>query len=167
MSPVVTAPVRVTVDFRRTLRRMPRVPKILFHLAFPVRDLKAAKRFYVDGLGCREGRASEHSLILNLKGHQIVAQRTEAPWPAQKGIYPRHFGLVFEDLKEWKALVRRAVKKNLKFYQQPRVRYQGTPLEHHTTFLQDPSGNLLEFKHYAKVSAIFGQKSYRKVGDRP
>lgn len=146
---------------------MPRVPRILFHLAFPVHDLKAAKRFYVDGLGCRAGRASGHSLILNLKGHQIVAQRTAAPLPPQKGIYPRHFGLVFEDLKDWKALVQRAEKKHLKFYQQPRVRYEETPLEHRTVFLQDPSGNLLEFKHYTKGSAIFGQKLYRRVGDRP
>jgi len=141
------------------------MPKTLFHLAFPVRDLKAAKRFYVNGLGCRVGRASDRSLILNLRGHQIVAQQADGPLPAQKGIYPRHFGLVFESLNDWKALVRRAEKKRLKFYQKPRVRYEETPLEHHTMFLQDPSGNLLEFKHYSNPSAVFGQKSHRRVGD--
>lgn len=137
----------------------------LFHLAFPVRDLKAARRFYVQGLGCRPGRASEHSLILNLKGHQIVAQRAEEA-TTQKGIYPRHFGLVFPKRKDWEAFARRAARKKLKFYQKPRVRYEGTPIEHRTFFLEDPSGNLLEFKHYSKSSAIFGAKSYKKVGDR-
>jgi extradiol dioxygenase family protein len=140
--------------------------KTLFHLAFPVRDLDQARRFYIDGLGCRPGRSSNHSLILNLKGHQIVAQRTREALPTPKGIYPRHFGLVFENLRDWTALVRRAKRKRLKFYQKPRVRYEGTPLEHHTVFLQDPSDNLLEFKHYSNPSAIFGQKSYKKVGDR-
>ena len=31
---------------------------VFFHLAFPVHDLKAAKRFYMDGLGCVLGRES-------------------------------------------------------------------------------------------------------------
>lgn len=106
-------------------------------------------------------------MILNLFGHQIVAQRTEGPLPSQKGIYPRHFGLVFPNLRDWEKLLRRALKKRLKFHQQPRVRYEGTPVEHRTFFLQDPSHNLLEFKHYSKISAVFGQKNFRRVGDRP
>ncbi|HEX5038020.1 MAG TPA: VOC family protein [bacterium] len=141
-------------------------PATLFHLAFPVHDLKSARRFYVQGLGCRPGRASDHSLILNLRGNQIVAQRADEGASRQKGIYPRHFGLVFRKLTDWQALARRVAKKGLKFYQKPRVRYEGTPIEHRTFFLEDPSGNLLEFKHYSKSSAIFGLKSYKKVGDR-
>jgi uncharacterized protein len=140
--------------------------KCLFHLAFPVHDLKAARRFYVGGLGCGVGRASDHSMILNLFGHQIVAQLTEGPLPPQKGIYPRHFGLVFSDLKDWEKMAKRAQRKKLTFYQQPRVRYEKTPIEHHTFFLQDPSNNLLEFKHYSKSSAVFAETKYKKVGDR-
>lgn len=139
--------------------------KVLFHLAFPVHDLKAAKKFYVEGLGCKPGRKSDRSLILNFFGNQIVAQLTQGPIPSQKGIYPRHFGLVFSDLKDWNRLVRRALKSNLRFYQQPRTRYEGTPLEHRTFFLQDPSGNLLEFKYYLRSSAVFEQKGIPQVGD--
>lgn len=145
---------------------MPTKKPILFHLAFPVRNLREAERFYVHGLGCRPGRSSAHSLILNLKGHQIVAQLAEEI-PEQKGIYPRHFGLVFPNLASWKSLAARAARKGLKFYQKPRVRYEGTAIEHHTFFLQDPSGNLLEFKHYSKPSAIFGELQWKRVGDRP
>jgi extradiol dioxygenase family protein len=134
--------------------------------AFPVHDLKAARRFYVQGLGCRAGRSSDFSMVLNLEGHQIVAQLAKGQAVPQKGIYPRHFGLVFGRLKDWKALARRAEKKKLKFYQKPRVRYEGTPIEHLTFFLEDPSKNLLEFKYYSKSSAIFGEKSHKKVGDR-
>jgi extradiol dioxygenase family protein len=35
-----------------------------FHLAFPVRDLVEARRFYSDALGCSEGRSSERCVCL-------------------------------------------------------------------------------------------------------
>ena len=49
---------------------------VLFHVAFPMKDIEETKRFYVDGLGCTLGRESKVALTLNLKGHQIVAQMT-------------------------------------------------------------------------------------------
>ncbi|MCC6273751.1 MAG: VOC family protein [Deltaproteobacteria bacterium] len=136
-----------------------------FHLAFPVRNLAAAKKFYL-ALGCKAGRESKHSLILQLGGHQIVAQLSDCEPRAQRGIYPRHFGLIFSSLAEWKRLLARARRNKLKFYQEPKVRFPGTPVEHHTFFLQDPSGNLLEFKHYRSPAAIFGRRAIRRVGDR-
>ncbi|MFO1518677.1 MAG: VOC family protein [bacterium] len=137
-----------------------------FHLAFPVADLEAAARFYVEGLGCEPGRRSAHSLILNLGGHQIVAQLTLEELKPQKGIYPRHFGLIFENEEDWRALVGRCREKNLPFYQEPKVRFEGTPVEHRTFFLEDPFHNLLEFKHYRFASAIFGETAIHEVGDR-
>jgi extradiol dioxygenase family protein len=139
--------------------------KVLFHLAFPVTDLEEAKRFYVDGLGCESGRQSATSLILGLHGNQIVAQVTTQPPPQQKGIYPRHFGLVFTSGEDWQAMADRAKAKGLKFYQQPRKRFVGTRLEHSTFFLEDPFHNLLEFKHYTHESAIFGEHQLAEVGD--
>ncbi len=44
-----------------------------FHLAFPVHDLAAARAFYGELLGCREGRSSDHWIDFDLYGHQIVA----------------------------------------------------------------------------------------------
>ena len=44
-----------------------------FHLAFPVDDLGAARRFYGELLGCPEGRTAEEWVDFNLYGHQIVA----------------------------------------------------------------------------------------------
>src|SRR4029453_7015784 len=86
--------------------------KILFHLAFPVHDLAKAKKFYM-ALGCKAGRASKHSLILNLYGHQIVPHSSAGKLPAQRGISPRHFGLVFHSLNDWKKLLNRARKQKL------------------------------------------------------
>ena len=138
---------------------------ILFHLAFPVHDIEAAKRFYVEGLGCALGRESSQAVTFGLGGHQLVAHLADEGQDAQKGIYPRHFGLVFLSKSQWQDLADRAKAKGLQFFQQPRVRFPGTRIEHHTFFLQDPSQNLLEFKHYTHESAIFGERDFRSVGD--
>ncbi len=138
---------------------------VFFHLAFPVHDLEAAKGFYVDGLGCTLGRRSSHAMLLEFKNHQIVAQLTTEPLPRQKGIYPRHFGLIFTNEEEWQAVAERARTHELKFYQRPRRRFPGTRLEHQTFFLEDPSHNLLEFKHYTHDTAIFGEPGASMIGD--
>jgi hypothetical protein len=139
--------------------------RVLFHVAFPVNDLEATKRFYVEGLGCGLGRESSSALTLELMGHQLVAHLATEPLEPQKGIYPRHFGLVFLSEEDWQALADRAKAKGLLFYQQPRRRFSGTRLEHATFFLEDPSHNLLEFKQYKYESAIFGEREFAEVGD--
>ena len=139
---------------------------LIFHLAFPVHDLEQTKRFYIDGLGCTPGRESHNALILNLGGHQLVAHHSPIATEPQAGIYPRHFGLVFETQSEWEALRDRAIAQELTFYQAPKQRFPGKPTEHYTFFLTDPSQNLLEFKHYAHASAIFGETETAGVGDR-
>ncbi len=139
--------------------------KTIFHLAFPVHDLKKTKKFYQIALGCKIGRESDHSIIFDFSGHQIVAQLTKEVLTPQKGIYPRHFGLVFPTYQAWEKFLKRAKKKRLKFYQKEKVRYPNSPLEHYTFFLQDPSFNLLEFKFYQSPSAIFGSKKIKKVGE--
>jgi uncharacterized protein len=139
-------------------------PPVLFHLAFPVADIATAKLFYIDGLGCEPGRETDTSLILNLYGHQLVAHTTPDLTP-QRGIYPRHFGLVFLVETDWEALLQRAEAHNLKFYQAAKHRFPGLPLEHRTFFLEDPFYNLLEFKYYRSSSAIFGEVELALVGD--
>lgn len=137
----------------------------LFHLAFPIHDIEATIRFYVDGLGCTVGRRSKEAVTLGLAGHQLVGHLVTDPLPSQKGIYPRHFGLVFLAQSEWQTLADRAKAKGLSFYQQPRVRFPGTRIEHRTFFLEDPSHNLLEFKQYIHESAIFEEQGFTEVGD--
>ncbi len=139
--------------------------QVLFHLAFPVADLAKTKKFYADGLGCEVGRESPTSVILNLSGHQLVAHVTQEPLTPQNGIYPRHFGLVFSQEADWEALLTRAQNQQLTFYQQPKHRFPGQPLEHRTFFLQDPFYNLLEFKYYFHPEAVFGMQELTQVGD--
>jgi extradiol dioxygenase family protein len=139
--------------------------RVLFHLAFPITDLEEAKRFYVDGLGCGLGRVSASAITLELMGHQLVGHLTKQSPELPKGIYPRHFGLVFTSEHDWQAMADRATAKGLKFYQHPRRRFAGTRIEHATFFLEDPFHNLLEFKHYTHESAIFGEHEITQIGD--
>ena len=84
-----------------------------FHLAFPVDDLAAARRFYGDLLGCPEGRSSDRWIDFDLHGHQIVAhlapdaapRRASNPVDGEDVPVP-HFGLVLA-MDEWKALAER------------------------------------------------------------
>ncbi|MGK7908294.1 MAG: VOC family protein [Synechococcus sp.] len=138
----------------------------IFHLAFPIVDIPLTKEFYAAGLGCDIGRETPTSIILNLYGNQLVGHVTKQPIEPQRGIYPRHFGLIFTELREWEALLERCQKKALTFFQQPKQRFVGEITEHHTFFLADPFHNLLEFKHYTHFESVFGASDFGLVGDR-
>jgi extradiol dioxygenase family protein len=138
----------------------------IFHLAFPVSDIAQTKAYYVDGLGCIPGRENHHALILNLYGHQLVAHTTKEPLTPQRGIYPRHFGLIFTTESDWEDLLGRAKQRQLSFFEEPKHRFVGSPLEHRTFFLEDPFHNLMEYKYYRNPEAIFGSFEYTLIGER-
>ncbi|HBE20380.1 MAG TPA: glyoxalase [Cyanobacteria bacterium UBA11149] len=138
---------------------------VLFHLAFPVSDIEKTKDYYSKGLGCEVGRQTHHAVILNLYDNQLVAHVTNEPLKPQKGIYPRHFGLIFTIESDWENLLERVRQKQLNFYQSPKVRFPGQITEHRTFFLQDPFYNLMEFKFYRHLEAIFGSCDVKAIGD--
>lgn len=139
----------------------------IFHLAFPVTDIAQTKAFYVDGLGCIAGRETHHALILDLYGHQLVAHTTKEPLTSQRGIYPRHFGLIFTSQSDWESLLTKAQQQQLLFREEPKHRFVGSPLEHSTFFLEDPFYNLMEFKYYRYAEAILGKYELAPIGDSP
>ena len=134
-----------------------------FHLAFPVDDLAAARRFYGDLLGCPEGRSADKWVDFDLYGHQIVAHltpeqvraRTVNPVDGEDVPVP-HFGLVLA-MDEWKALAERLQSAAVKFVIAPTIRFEGQPGEQATMFLLDPAGNALEFKAMADPAKLFAK----------
>ena len=139
----------------------------IFHLSIPSRDLAMDRAWYERVLGCRPGRCSPVAAILNLGGHQLVLQHiTKVNEAEQPGIYPRHFGLVFDQLSSWEMLRDRMAALAEPFRVAPKCRYPGEPLEHWTFFLQDPTGNWLEFKHYSNPEAVLACHQHTEVGDR-
>jgi len=132
-----------------------------FHLAFPVTDLEATRRFYVEVLGCRVGREAERWIDFDLEGHQLSAHLVEALNSAAHnhvdgdGVPIPHFGLVLE-WEAWHQLAERLrAADEVEFILEPRVRFAGQPGEQATLFLRDPSGNALEFKSFQDPARLF------------
>ena len=134
-----------------------------FHLAFPVTDLAAARRFYGEFLGCAEGRSSDDWVDFDFFGHQIVAHKVSASGMADAtslvdghNVPVRHFGVV-TDLATWRALAARFRAAGTKFVIEPYTRFEGEPGEQATMFLLDPFGNALEFKAFANMNSLFAK----------
>jgi uncharacterized protein len=122
----------------------------VFHLAIPVHDLDAAQDFYVTMLGCKLARRYPDRITLDFFGDQLVCHLTEtaAPIGNPASLYPRHFGVTFREAADFEALHACAVIRKISFFQDVSTRFEGLAEEHRTFVLLDPSGNLLEFKHY-------------------
>lgn len=135
----------------------------LFHLAFPVHDIAAARQFYGDLLGCEEGRSSDAWVDFNFYGHQIVAHLSPSE-AGHKGtsevdgdqVPVRHFGAIL-DRADWDALAEKLKRAHIKFIIEPHVRFKGEVGEQATMFFLDPSGNALEFKSFADLSQVFAK----------
>ena len=135
-----------------------------FHIAFPVDDLAAARRFYGGVLGCPEGRSAAEWIDFNLFGHQIVAHLKPGGrnQPAHHNpvdghdVPVPHFGVVL-DMARWEALAERLRAAGVAFVIEPYVRFKGQVGEQATMFFLDPAGNALEFKAFADMGQVFAK----------
>ncbi|MFJ9552343.1 VOC family protein [Nocardiopsis sp. NPDC101807] len=131
-----------------------------FHLAVPVDDLTAARRFYGEVLGLEQGRSSDTWVDWNLHGHQFVthlapsrSERVHNPVDGHDVPVP-HFGLILP-VAAFHTLAGRLRESGTEFVIEPYVRFEGQPGEQWTMFLLDPAGNALEFKAFADDSQVF------------
>jgi extradiol dioxygenase family protein len=134
-----------------------------FHLAFPVVDLAATRRFYTDLLECHVGRESDQWIDFDFFGHQITAHlspeetRIAAANPVDGDDVPvRHFGVILE-WQEWQQLAQRLTRDQTPFVIEPHIRFQGQVGEQATMFIRDPSGNALEFKSFKDMTRMFAR----------
>jgi hypothetical protein len=134
-----------------------------FHLAFPVHDLDAARLFYGEVLGCREGRSSSEWVDFDFFGHQIVAHLSVSAGACEganevdgEQVPVRHFGLIVSPSK-FTEISHSLREKNVRFLIEPQVRFKGEPGEQFTMFFLDPSGNALEIKAFEREDAIFAR----------
>jgi extradiol dioxygenase family protein len=135
----------------------------IFHLAFPVDDLDAAREFYGNILGCEEGRSSDCWIDFNLFGHQIVTHlapnfvRQAASNDVDADSVPiPHFGIVLP-MDEWRQLADRLKENGVNFVIEPKIRFAGEVGEQATMFFMDPAGNALEFKGFNDLSTVFAK----------
>ena len=132
----------------------------LFHHAFLVRDLDAARRFYGGLLGCREGRSASTWVDFDFFGHQLALHLGEPALSTTRGevdgiaVPMPHFGAIL-GWEAFDALAQRLTDAGTVFVIAPRLRYEGQSAEQKTMFLMDPSGNALEFKAFKDEGAMF------------
>jgi extradiol dioxygenase family protein len=133
-----------------------------FHLAIPVHDIAAARRFYGDVLGFPTGRSAERWVDWNVAGHQVVTHQVDGYAAPVAGTNPvdghdvpvPHFGLVL-GVEQFQRLADRLTAASTSFVIEPYVRFRGEPGEQWTMFFLDPSGNALEFKAFRNLSQLF------------
>ena len=131
-----------------------------FHLAIPVNDLDKAKEFYNGLLGAEIGRSDPTWIDFNFYGHQLVCHLTESSNTQSKNPVDQHnvpvphFGIVLE----WDTFHQLAMdlKNNkVEFIIEPTIRFKGQVGEQATLFLNDPSGNAIEFKSFKDQENLF------------
>jgi extradiol dioxygenase family protein len=134
-----------------------------FHYAFLVRDLEEARRFYVDLLGCREGRRAATWIDFELFGNQLSCHLGTPPVSNHVGhvdgitVPMPHFGAIV-GFDEYERLAARLAAAGVAFVVTPRIRYPGAPGEQGTCFFLDPSGNALELKAFRRPEEMFAQR---------
>ena len=124
----------------------------MFHLSIPVNSIEQARSFYIDELGCIEGRSSSHRIDVNFFGHHIVMHL--APNEADQAVHHfesdgatvsvRHFGVIVSE-QQWRTLAER-LHGRVDFTMVPQTIREGTIEEQRIMMFPDGCGNIVEFK---------------------
>mgnify|MGYP001264382512 FL=1 len=123
-------------------------------------NIKETKKWYTKILGCSVGREAERWIDFNFFGHQISAHLSESSDSIthnqvdSKQIPSRHFGIILTP-SDWNTLSKRLNKLKINFKIKPHTRFKGEKGEQSTLFIEDPSGNCLEFKSFKNDEMIF------------
>ena len=132
-----------------------------FHLAFPVPCLEEARSFFCGLLDCREGRSAPKWVDFDFYGHQLSAHlvRSDGETTVENGVDgdrvpTRHFGVILP-WSDWEHLRDLMETRGAEFVIKPRVRFRGKPGEQATMFIQGPGQNVLEFKSFRDMGAVF------------
>jgi extradiol dioxygenase family protein len=124
----------------------------VFHLAVPAYDLDDTVAFYVSKLGCKLARRYDDRVTLDFFGDQLVCHLSPAPQEVvpmkELPMYPRHFGVTFREQSDFDAFYHLCQERDVPFYSDVALRFEGRVEVHQTFVICDPSSNLLEFKHY-------------------
>ena len=123
-----------------------------FHLAVPAGDLNTATEFYVEILGCKLGNREDGKWVdVDFWGNELTLNKTEMKLPNERhdvdmGNVPvPHFG-VHLDKNVFKKIKENLKNNNIKYLDEPYIRFKGKKEEQETFFIKDPHGNILELK---------------------
>jgi len=133
----------------------------ILHLSLPVRDLAAARTFYVDVLGCSPGRVRDGWIDVWFYGMQVTLHEEPdlVAAPDARGV--RHFGVTLA-ADQLAALLQRletqTIVPAIEWLRPVATDYAGTPRAQPKAMITDPSGNAIELKTYADPAAAFADR---------
>ncbi len=134
-----------------------------FHYAFKVKDIASTKRFYLNILGCEEGRFTDTWLDFNFFGHQLSAHiSNDIPSPDYCGkvdgvsVPIPHFGCLL-NREQFNEIQKKLEVNEIDFLIKPQRRYSGQAGEQMIMFVFDFSGNPIEFKAFADEGQVFSK----------
>ncbi|MFZ6050976.1 VOC family protein [Halocola ammonii] len=132
-----------------------------FHIAFATKNLDAAKKFYGEFLDCPQGRSGNSWTDYDFFGHQLTIQFVAAKEGAQpnffhpKTMFPaNHFGVILA-WNDWHVLKDKITEEKVRFLVEPQTVFPGEAGEQKTMMIQDPDGNVIEFKSFEDPTAVF------------
>lgn len=132
-----------------------------FHFAFKVKNIESTRQFYVDILGCKEGRSTETWIDFDFFDNQLSAHVSENI-PALDycgkvdgiSVPIPHFGCILS-ISQFEQIQQRLEDASIEFVIKPQKRYAGKTGEQLTMFVFDYSGNSLEFKAFSNPDEVF------------
>ena len=134
-----------------------------FHLAIPAGDLHNAIYFYCNVLGCTKGNSEINNWQdINFWGNELTLHSSSCKQTGERhnvdmgNVSVPHFG-VHLDAEEFKVLKERIIENNIKFIDEPYIRFEGEVLEQETMFIEEPNGNVLEIKTMVNPDELFNQ----------
>jgi uncharacterized protein len=132
-----------------------------FHLAFKVKDIHSTRKFYVEILGCSEGRSTDTWIDFDFFGNQLSAHiSNDFPDLDYCGkvdgisVPIPHFGCLLNK-DEFESVRNKLELADVDFIVKPIKRYEGKIGEQMTLFVFDFSGNPLEFKSFSNDNEMY------------
>ena len=131
------------------------------HLAIPAGDLKVAKTFYCDVLGCKTGNSEAGRWVdIDFWGNELTLHQSVERLPTVRhdvdmgAVAVPHFGIHLSE-SEFQGLKQRIADAGLEYLDKPYRRFVGDEFEQETFFIEDPNGNVLEMKTMVNPEVLF------------
>ena len=136
-----------------------------FHLAIPAGDLDKSIEFYCNVLGCKKGNSEDNPpdswCDINFWGNELTLHASICTQEGKQHnvdmgvVLVPHFGVhlyknEFVDL--WERVMQDG---DVNVVDKSYTRFKGKLLEQDTIFIEDPNGNILEFKTMVNPNALF------------
>lgn len=134
--------------------------KNIFHLALPCKSVSATRKFYIEKLGCKEGRSASLWIDINFRGNQLTFTNSGdykfdfKNYRLGESTVPSfHFGAVLS-LVEWKKMHEHLSKIGVEVFFNTTY-HTGKVGEQYSFFIQDPNGYNIEYKAFKKEDEVF------------